>query len=148
MAAPRPFPNRDHSGSHRSGFGAQPVPITLQNKETGEIHSFPSGKDAAKGTGLTPASISQLRNKQRWQARCIETNITWRLPGVQSPSGHHGRRAIDGGRKPISLRCMETNQVFHYGSHKDACNDLMLDPTALSRLTSGTQRTYKGLRLA
>jgi len=151
MSAPQPFPSRPKAESNGSGFGKVPMPIALENKTTGEVHYFNSGKDAAAATGLSAASISQLRNKRRYQAQCPNSENTWRLPGVESPSGIHGHRPkpLNGRRpKPISLRCIETGQIHSFASHKEACEQLMLDDTGLTRLTKGIQRTYRGLRLA
>lgn len=151
MSAPKPFPSRPKAAGNGSGFGKVPMPIALENKTTGEIHTFQSGQEASVATQLTPAAVSQLRNRRRWQAHCPATGTTWRLPGVESPSGSHGHRPKPpGGRqpKPISLRCIETGQVYSFSSHKEACDKLMLEDTGLTRLSKGIQRTYRGLRLA
>lgn len=148
MSAPKPFPKRPLAPGNGSVTGNQPRPIELENIDAGTVHRFSSGKDASAFTGLTPAAISQLRNKRRYQAHCPSTDCTWRLPGVESPSGWHGRRTPGGQPKAISLRCIETGEVFHYSSHQHACRDQMIEPTALHRLASGVCRTYRGLRLA
>lgn len=150
MSAPKPFPTRAKAAGNGSGFGNAPMPIALENKTTGEVHYFQSGKDAAAVTGLSAASISQLRNKRRYQAQCPNNEFTWRLPGVESPTGSHGHRPKPNGRrpKPISLRCIETGEVHSFSSHKQACEELMLEDTGLTRLSKGVQRTYRGLRLA
>ena len=150
MSAPKPFPTRAKAAGNGSGFGNAPMPIALENKPQAKCTTSKAARTLLQRRASVPRPFRSCATSAATKPSAPITNPPGACLGW-SPTGSHGHRPKPpGGRrpKPISLRCVETGEVHSFSSHKQACEELMLEDTGLTRLSKGVQRTYRGLRLA